>query len=103
VAGGKAALKDLFWDCDGRHVTLASDPDFVVGRVLSAGTWKQVRWLRRRVGDAALARWIRARKGRGLEPRQLRFWQLILHLPKRTVDAWLARPERQTWDRRRHA
>jgi hypothetical protein len=36
-----------------------------------------------------LARWLRERRGRGLDPRQMRYWQVILDLPAQEVDQWI--------------
>jgi len=41
-----------------------------------------------------------APRGAGLTARQLRFWQIILDLPRRQVDGWLAAPGRKIWDQR---
>jgi hypothetical protein len=38
--------------------------------------------------------------GAELSPRQLRFWELVLELPHRQVNAWLAATCRTIWDRR---
>ena len=38
--------------------------------------------------------------GAGLSARQLRFWELILELPHREVNAWLAEPARRIWEAR---
>ena len=51
------------------------------------------------MGDSALREWIEQRQGAGLSPKQLRFWQVILNLPKRIVDEWLKSPNRKVWDR----
>jgi hypothetical protein len=96
-------LRPLFWDYDFARLTWKADDDPIVGRILAAGNWDAVRWLRRRLGTAALRDWLTRRRGAGLSPRQLRIWQAVLALPSRTVDAWLAAPGRQPWDRRRHA
>jgi hypothetical protein len=44
--------------------------------------------------------WIRQHRGRSLSRRQLRFWQLILDLPREEVDAWLEAREPDLWERR---
>jgi hypothetical protein len=50
--------------------------------------------------DDRLRQYLYQRCGRGLSRRQLRYWQLILDLPGRDVDAWLDLPGRQIWDNR---
>jgi hypothetical protein len=92
----------LFWDHDFARLDWDSDQDLIVGRILTAGNWDAVQWLYRGLGKSALRQWLVRRRGAGLSPRQLRFWEAILHLPHRQVTAWLAQPARQTWDQRCH-
>jgi hypothetical protein len=96
-------LRPLFWDHDFTRLSWESDRDLIAGRILTAGDWKAVCWLRRRMGKAELRAWLERRRGTGLSARQLRFWETILGLPHRQVSAWLADPGRQVWDQRRHA
>jgi hypothetical protein len=95
-----AELLDLFWDFDARTLTWEKDRDLIIGRVLASGPWDAVQWLRRKLGDPALRDWIERHQGRGLSRQQLRFWELILGLPRREVDAWLQSAERGVWDHR---
>jgi hypothetical protein len=95
-------LRQFFWDHDFGRLTWEADSDLVIGRVLAAGDWEAVRWLLRRLGKPALRDWLQRRCGNGLSARQLRFWELILGLPRRQVDTWLADPARQVWEGRRH-
>ena len=99
-AGLPEMLRAFFWDCDFTQLTLATHRDFVVERVLTAGTWDAVCWLRRAVGDAALDAWLRRHRGGSLSPQQLRFWELILDLPTELVDEWLRSEERRIWEGR---
>jgi hypothetical protein len=50
--------------------------------------------------DEELRQWLQRRRGAGLSSRHLRFWELILELPRREVNAWLAQPGRQAWEGR---
>jgi hypothetical protein len=93
-------MRPLFWDHDFSALTWDADRDLLIARVLVAGDWEATRWLRRELGDGALRAWILERRGRGLSPRQLRFWELILRLPHRQVNSWLAEPGRQIWESR---
>jgi hypothetical protein len=93
-------LRPLFWDYDFARLSWRADSDLITARILAVGDWESVRWLRRRLPNAALAEWLQRRQGAGLSPKQLRFWQLILELPRRAVDAWLADPARQVWEGR---
>jgi len=97
-----AFLKPLFWEYDFRKLSWESSRDLVIARVLSDGSWDQVRWLRTRLSDDELRAWIGQRRGRGLGVKQLHYWRIKLNLPKREVARWLASPDRRTWDRRLH-
>jgi hypothetical protein len=99
----RPALRPLFWDHDLAKLDWNADHDLVVGRILAAGPWDAVRWLYHRLGPAVLRQWLVRRRGSGLSPRQLRFWETVLHISRRQVNAWLAQPARQTWGHRCHA
>jgi len=97
-----ASVKALFWDYAARSVRWDRDRELIIGRVLASGPWDTVKWLRTQAGDEAIRAWIQEHEGRGLSPRQLRFWQLILEIPSRRVDAWLKSERRRVWDHRTH-
>lgn len=90
----------LFWDQDFRALTWEQDHNHITARILASGGWDAVAWLRARWGDRALREWIESRCGERLRPQQLRFWQLVLGLPARQVDAWLAAAVRSDWENR---
>ena len=94
------SVRDLFWEYEADAIAWPQDTDLIIGKVLHAGTWDDVLWLRRVLGDAALREWLLEHKGAGLEPRRLRFWQLALDLPKRKVDTWLVELSRNPWQSR---
>jgi hypothetical protein len=89
--------RPLFWGHDFALLTWDADRDLIIGRVIAAGDWDSVRWLRRRLPRFALRDWLERRQGAGLSARQLRFWEVILELPQRRVNAWFADPARQVW------
>ena len=93
-------LRRFFWEYDFARLSWKADRDLIVGRILVVGDWDSIRWLRRRLPDAELRSWLEHRRGAGLSNRQLRFWELILDLPHREVNAWLANPARQIWENR---
>jgi hypothetical protein len=93
-------VTQLFWDVDPQTVSWELHRDWIVGRVLSAGPWSTIVWLRKQLGDPALREWIVRREGRGLDARQLRFWQVILEIPEIIVDRWLNYQENQIWNQR---
>ena len=93
-------VRSLFWEHGDRALSLERDRDFVLGRVLSAGSWEAMRWVRAQVGDALLGEYLNRTHGRLLSPRQLRLWQVILDLPEDAVTQWIESAARQVWDRR---
>jgi hypothetical protein len=93
-------VRKLFWDLEPRSLRLDRDREMIIGRVLASGPWETVKWLRSVMGDDTIRHWIQEHDGRGLSPRQLRYWQLVLDIPKRAVDAWLQSDRRRVWDRR---
>jgi hypothetical protein len=93
-------LQPLFWDYDFHALTWDEDRDLVIARVLAAGDWDAVIWLRGHASDHLLRQWLQQRRGGGLSPQRLRFWELILRLSHRQVNTWLAAPGRLTWERR---
>ena len=95
-------LRPLFWDHDFDDLTWKADTDLIIGRILAVGDWESVQWLRRRLPKPDLRDWIERRHGAGLSAKQLRFWELILELPHRLVNTWLADPGRQVWEGRHH-
>lgn len=97
-----AFVKALFWDYEPRSLRWNRDRELIIGRILASGPWDTVKWLRAQAGDEAIRDWIERHEGRGLSPRQLRFWQLMLGIPSRRVDAWLQSEARKVWDRRTH-
>jgi len=93
-------LRPLFWDVDFDALRWPRDRDQVTLRVLTDGHLDAIVWLRRTLTDRGLKRWILEREGRGLDPRRLRFWQAVLALPGRRVDAWVRSMRADPWHRR---
>jgi hypothetical protein len=93
-------LRPLFWDHDFARLTWEADTDLIIGRVLTTGDWEAVRRL---LSKSALRDWLQHRRGAGLSARQIRFWELVLGLPRRQVNSWLADPGRQIWEGRHRA
>ena len=93
-------VRTLFWEHGDRPLSLENDHDLVLGRVLSAGSWEAIRWLRAQVGEPVLREYLSQTRGRMLSPRQLRLWQVLLDLPEQAVSQWIEGAARQVWDRR---
>lgn len=94
------AVRALFWEYDADAINWDADRDLIIRRVLSAGSWPALQWLRARLGDAALRRWIVGHAGDALAPRQLRFWALVLDLPRERVNAWIEARRSSPWTER---
>ncbi len=95
-------LKWLFWDVDFKELTWEKNIDYIIERVLTYGDWKTVQYLRQRVSDNYLRRWMLRREGRGLDPQALRFWELVLGLDHRRVSKWIATAKQNPWYNRLH-
>ena len=93
-------LRPLFWDYVFSQLSLVKDRDLIIRRVLSNGSWDAVLWLRKQLGDRELRQWLIARRGRGLTPRQLRFWGVIYDLPVRQVNQWVKTAQNGVWAKR---
>jgi plasmid stability protein len=93
-------LRALFWDYPFGDLRWPAHRDFVIARVLQSGRTDAIAWLRRVVPDVELADWISKRDGRGLDARQLRFWQIALNLPAADVDRWVRLTREGAWERR---
>ena len=90
-------IKWLFWDCDFDLIDLSTHRNFIIHRILESGDWKAIVWLRNSVGDVAIREWLLAKNGGGLDPRRLRFWGLILHIPCVYVDDWVKKARMLHW------
>jgi hypothetical protein len=93
-------LKTLFWDRDFYRLTWEDDRNFVIRRILTSGDWNSVKWLRLRLGDPNLREWIQLHRGAGLTSQKLRFWELILKIPRRRVNTWVAAESSKIWGKR---
>ncbi len=93
-------LRKFFWDYDFARLSWKADRDLIIARILAVGNWESLRWLRRRLPDAELRDWLVRRRGAGLSNRHLRYWELMLGLPRRQVNVWLAEPARKIWEGR---
>src|SRR6266508_6727563 len=93
-------LRHLFWDYKFSQISLEKDKDLIIRRILSLGPWDAVCWLRKELGDESLREWLISHNGRGLTPRQLRFWGLIYDLPVRQVNKWVQDVRSGVWAKR---
>lgn len=96
-------LQRYFWEYGTERPTMERSRHTVIRRLLEVGGWDAVTWLRNHVGDDELRRFILQRRGRGLSPKRLRFWELVLDLPGPRVDRWIAARRSDPWYRRTRA
>jgi hypothetical protein len=85
---------------DAARLTWDRDRDLVVGRVLARGGLREAQLLRRRLGDDTLREWVIRNEARGLSPARVRFWELVLTLPKARADAWVRSARATVWEGR---
>lgn len=93
-------LKDVFWDYDFNTLSWDSCQNLVIRRILVYGDWTSILWLRKQLNDDNLRSWIFNHKGRGLSPKQLRFWEFILDLPHEDVNHWIESMRKIPWENR---
>lgn len=95
-------LRRYLWEYDPAGLSWESHRHTIIGRLLESGGWDAVRWLRAHVSSEELRGFLVRRRGRGVEPRRLRFWGLILEIPREQVDEWIATARSNPWNRRTH-
>ncbi len=93
-------LGPLLWDIEREEISWEKHRDFIIQRVLRLGSWEMITWLRSQVGDDGIREWLESHHGRGLSPRQLRFWALLLDLPPRQVARWIHQTRNNPWETR---
>jgi hypothetical protein len=93
-------LRSLFWDHSFEDLRWPTHRDLVIARVLQSGGNEAVAWLRKTLDDIELASWIQEHDGRGLDARQLRFWQTVLDLPETDVNRWVKQAKEGAWGAR---
>lgn len=94
-------LARLFWDVEFKSLSWELHRDFIIQRVLSHGDLVALRWLRALVGDDELKKWVTARQARGLSPRQIRYFALILEIENALADRWVKDALNTVWEKRR--
>jgi hypothetical protein len=88
-------LRQYFWEYDPERLSLDESRHIVLLRLLQAGGMDAVKWLRQNASDEEIRR-----RGRGISPRRLRFWALMLNLPPVQVDEWIDAQRSDPWNRR---
>ena len=93
-------LESLFWEYDPEGLSLSEDREFIIKRVLSHGSIEDFRALRKTIGDKEIKAVLMRTRGRGIDRRRIRFYQVIFSLPAKEVEAWLSDPARTIWEGR---
>jgi hypothetical protein len=93
-------LRQYFWEYDPERLSLDGDRHTILLRLLQEGGLDAVHWLRQNVSDDEIRTMLIRRRGRGMSPKRLRFWALMLNLPDSQVDDWIASERSNPWNRR---
>ena len=93
-------IRKLFWEYDIRTISWEKDRDLIVNKILHYGSWDAVLWLRAQFPAEALRDWLIERNGNGLDAKRLKYWELMLDIPKRTVDGWIAHVNENPWSKK---
>lgn len=106
VDGGAPALprflRRYFWDHDPNRLSWERSRSTIVGRLLQSGGLDAIAWLRVMMSDDEIREFIVHRGGRGIEPRRLRFWSVIVDIPPAQVDEWIRAKRKDPWEQRTH-
>jgi hypothetical protein len=90
-----------FWDVDVSALSWEQNQNFIIRRILQTGDLESLRWLRARLGDTGMREWIVSHNARGLTPRQIRYWALILDIMPALADEWVETALATNWEQRR--
>ena len=93
-------LREFFCDYDAVHLSWDRSRHTIVLRLLEKGGMHAVRWLRQQMSDEEIREFIVRRRGRGISPRRLRFWSLLVDIPHCDVDAWIEAARHDPWQNR---
>jgi len=93
-------LERYFWEYDVERLRRGVSLDTLLLRLMEAGGWDGITWLRNEMGEEILRDFLTRRGGRGVSPKRLRFWGLVLGLPRELVDPWVEAQRNSLWYRR---
>jgi hypothetical protein len=91
------ALHPLFWEHDIGALDVESHKALIILKVAVHGDQDQIRILRSLYGDAAIRKALIKRECRGLSAKHIRFWALIVGIPRKLENAWVARVLQEPW------
>lgn len=93
-------LRQYFWEYDPARLSLDESRHTILLRLLQEGGLDAVQWLRQNATDDEIRTLLIRRRGRGIDPKRLRFWALMLNLPDSQVDDWIIAQQSSPWARR---
>ena len=93
-------VSKFFWDIEFYTLNWRQHRDFIIRRILQNGDFLSFCWLRSTAGDPALHDWVLKNQGRGLSPRQIRYWALILDIEPNIADEWVKSSKATIWEQR---
>jgi hypothetical protein len=93
-------VQRFFWDFDVAVLSWEEHQNLIARRLMESGDLAALRWLRAQMGDDGLRAWIINRRARGLSPRQIRYWCLILDIDAAQADDWVKTAADSPWERR---
>lgn len=94
-------VRNLFWEYDKRTISWKKDKELILKKILHYGTWDAICWVRKNFGDDELREWIILHHGIGLDAKRLSYWQLILNIPKKLTNEWIAMNKKNPWSRKK--
>lgn len=89
----------LFWEYDLKELDLSADKDLILKKILAYGSVEDLKDLISMYGKSKIKQFLLKIKGKGIDKRRLKFYQVVFRLPKREVDSWLRDPLRKIWKR----
>ncbi|MCK5241751.1 hypothetical protein KAR34_04795 [bacterium] len=93
-------LRPLFWEYDFKKISWPADKNLIVSRILREGDWQAIVWLRKNTNTIQLRQWFWEHQGRGLDSRRLRYWELVLNLPRKYINNWMHPKDGGIWQGR---
>lgn len=96
-------LREYFWDYNPDQISWDRNRHTIILRLLARGGMPSIRWLRKHMSDDEIREFIIRRRGRGIDPRRLRFWSVLVGIPGPDVDEWIEGARRNPWHSRTHA
>ena len=92
-------LRHLFWEYDFKELDPFEDEHLIMRKVLSYGGIDDLKTLMDIFGKKRIKEFLLKTKGRGINKKRLRFYEVFFDLPKKEVDSWLKDPLRKLWNR----